>query len=675
MVFDIVLDLVFSMGLTFGVGASTFTLMYYISSLQDGVVDDAEKRFLHIMYTVLRFGSGLLLVAIIAKIASSVLPLPHVLLMQATLLCIIATNAILMSYKLMPMQYGPTLAGGSWYYLMLVTQLQSLTLSLYALFVYYLLFICFFHVLYSQILKRVRTKAGQSGTTHVCIEKVTDASTLEAYAHDASVFSVTPKAVYYPKNVHEIIQLVAECREEKKTNKNASLTVRAGGTCMSGGPLNDGWIVDMTRHMKSIVIDRKKGIAVVEMGARFKDVEAEAEKYGLMFPAYPSSRLLCGIGGMIGNNASGEKSIRYGATSDNVISLDVVLADGSVITVEKKDISALTEVHEKQLLELARQYGDSLRVAVGTVKKSSSGYNLHKVIDDTSFNAIPVFVGAQGTLGIVTRATLKLVPKPKYLELLIISASDLTDVSPILETIFRHNPEGIETFDIHTYIKAQEHLTVSAGKVRKYIDPKAHLFILAQFSEATDTLTEAQAEKCFAELVASGYFVKHIDTQDDTDAAWDVRRNSYTLMRDHNEEGFKAVPCIEDVIVPLPAMGEFIKALIAILKKRKIKYGFHGHIGDGSLRIIPVFDFRAPMVADTIIDLMKDVFKLVKKHDGNTSADHSDGIIRSPFLRTFYGKELYGAFEKIKSLYDSEGIMNPHKKVGSTIQYLKKHMK
>jgi FAD/FMN-containing dehydrogenase len=138
---------------------------------------------------------------------------------------------------------------------------------------------------------------------------------------------------------------------------------------------------------------------------------------------------------------------------------------------------------------------------------------------------------------------------------------------------------------------------------------------------------------------------------------------------------FRAVPCIEDVIVPLSNLGVFIEGLVAILKKRDIHYGFHGHVGDGSLRIIPVFDFRSPRVSDEIIALMKDVFKLVKKLDGNTSADHSDGIVRTPFLEAFYGKELNQVFGKIKKIYDPDNIMNPRKKVGGTIEHFKKTLK
>jgi FAD/FMN-containing dehydrogenase len=279
-------------------------------------------------------------------------------------------------------------------------------------------------------------------------------------------------------------------------------------------------------------------------------------------------------------------------------------------------------------------------------------------------------VGAQGTLGIITKAVLKLTPIPKYTELIFIGAHSLKDIPATIDTIFEHNPEGLETFDIHTFEKAREHLSESAARVEPYISPDAHLFILAQFSERTKKATQTQAQACIAALAEKGFHAVHVTNKEDADALWNVRRNSFLLMRDHNELGQRAVPCIEDVIVPRHELGTFIAELDAILKRRGISYGFHGHIGEGSLRIIPVFDFTRSGVTENIVELMREVFALVKRLHGNMSADHSDGIIRTPFLREFYGEELYTAFEDIKRLYDPANIMNPKKKVGGTLAFM-----
>jgi FAD/FMN-containing dehydrogenase len=655
------LDLLYAIGLTLGVGSSTFALIFYIDALADGVVDPSEKRFLRIVYRVLRLGMLGIFVSLVGLVVRDGVGSFTIHGMEWFLLLVILINAVLMDFRKMPMRFGPVLAGGSWYSLFVVSRTPIESYGPVAIIFLYVLFLFLFYVVFHYFKNKYTVVKGVYGG-----DVMSDSETLERYAVDASSFKVLPQAVYYPKNIGDLVALVQMCHEYKKQGKNVSLTLRAGGTCMSGGPLNTGWIVDMTKHMNSVSIDPEKRIATVEMGAYFRDIEDQALKHGLMFAAYPSSHRICGIGGMIGNNASGEKSLRCGATSDNVLELEVVLADGTVTRVGPKAITALTDIREKTLYSLYTKYGAQLQIATGEVKKSASGYRLEKLVEGTIFNAVPLFVGAQGTLGIVTKAVLRLTPVPAHAELVVISAQSLKEVPKIIKTIFAYNPEGLETFDSNTFGKAKEHLAKHAKNVLPYIDQNAHLFILAQFSEETLVATKKQATACMQKLESQGYFVRHVSNPTDVASIWEVRRNSFLLMRDHNPKGQRAVPCIEDVIVPLPKLGVFIEKLDRILKKRTVHYGFHGHIGDGSLRVIPIFDFTSPTVSEEITALMKEVFALVKRLKGNISADHSDGIIRTPFLKEFYGEELYGVFEQIKHIYDPDNIMNPNKKVNGT---------
>ncbi len=659
--FESIVDIIHTLGLTLGVGSSTFALIFYIRALEDGVVDASEKRFMNTVYVVLRIGMALILSGLVLSLFT---PTPA-FVSEWFLLIVISINAVLMQFRIMPMRFGPVIAGGSWYSLFFVSKTPIAHFDVLSQIGIYLCFLSFVYMIFHYLKNKFTIIKGTYGG-----DVMSDSTTLERYSTDASSFKLLPQAVYYPKNISDLIALIAMCKEERKQNPRASLTLRAGGTCMSGGPLSTGWIVDMTKYMNRVSLDPKKMTAVVEMGAYFRDIEDAAQKHGLMFASYPSSHRVCGIGGMLGNNASGEKSLRCGATSDNVLELEVVLADGKVVRIHPKKLSEVTDSSEKELLTLYKKYGAQLRTATGEVKKSASGYRLEKLVQNDTFNAVPLFVGAQGTLGIITKAVLKLTPIPKYTELLIISASSLKDIPTIIETIFRYNPEGLETFDRNTFEKAKEHLSTSAEKVEPYISPKSHLVILAQFSEDTASRTAQQATDCLVALRERGYEAKHVTHVEDVAAAWEVRRNSFLLMRDHNPEGQRAVPCIEDVIVPLSALGTFIVELRAILKRRAVHYGYHGHIGDGSLRVIPVFDFTKPAVGEEITALMNEVFALVKRLKGNISADHSDGIIRTPFLKDFYGEELYGVFEHIKKIYDPENIMNPDKKVGGSVGLL-----
>lgn len=658
-------EFAFNIGLTFGVGASTFALIFYVQALQDTVIDKSEKRFLHTVFVVLRIGIALLVGSLLCAALFGQQLTPGTPYNAWFLLSIIVANAVLMSRHIIPMRFGPVLAGGSWYSLFLICKTPLGALEGWTALLAYTCFLSFFYAIFTLLKDYFATHASSYKG-----DVATDTATLERYATDASNFKILPQAVYSPKDTADIVALVRMCHDDRKKGGHASLTLRAGGTCMSGGPLNTGWIVDMTKYMNSIVINPKNMTVTVEMGAYFRDIEDAAKKYNLMFAAYPSSHRVCGIGGMIGNNASGEKSLRCGATSDNVLALDVVLANGTVEHIAPKKVSEVSTPEEKILLALYNRFAKKLVAATGDVKKSASGYRLEKLVSGDTFNPAPLFVGAQGTLGIITKAVLKLTPIPEHTELLVISGQSLKDIPGIIDTIFTHNPEGLETFDRNTLAKARAFLKAQTELVLPYIDPHAHLFILAQFSESTHEQTVVTAKKCLSELKGRGYFVEHITNMRDAEALWEIRRNSFLLMRDHNPEGFKAVPCIEDVIVPIHELNTFITELRDILARRKIQYGYHGHIGDGSLRIIPVFDFRSPTVSEDITKLMEEVFALVKRLKGNMSADHSDGIIRTPFIKEFYGEELYGAFESVKQVYDPEHIMNPNKKIGGSVALL-----
>lgn len=476
---------------------------------------------------------------------------------------------------------------------------------------------------------------------------VTDEKTLSEHATDASVFRVYPKGVYFPKTVADIVSLV------RGVEDGESISVRAGGTCMTGGSLTEGYIVNLTRYMNKVSIDPTARTATVEAGAYFRDIEEAARQHGLMFAPYPSSHLIAGIGGMIGNNASGEKSLRFGATIDNVRSLEVVLADGEVITTGPH--VPQTE-YEQTVSTLYAQYAEKLRTAMGKVKKVASGYRLDRVMKGSDIDLTPLFVGTQGTLGIVTKAVLSLVPIPQNTVLYLIPINSIHDLPHILSDILAKNPESVETFDIHTFECARTYMPDQAQKIERFFTPETTALILAQF----DTDVDIHGEK--------------ITDPDIVDAAWKIRRSSYSLVRDHHREGERAVPCVEDSIVPIEYFDQFVQGLVAIVEKYGLRYAFHGHIADGALRIIPLFDFTDSHVAEKIIGFTREVVSLIKSLGGNLSADHSDGIIRSPFLREFYGDELYRVFEEIKKIFDPRGILNPHKKVGGSEEYIRKYI-
>lgn len=512
-----------------------------------------------------------------------------------------------------------------------------------------------------------------------------DKNILSEHSRDASVFEIMPQLIFYPKNTKDIQLILKTTHDYYKEHKDdpvLSITVRAGGTCMSGGSLTPGLVLNLTRYMKGVEVVAEDAM-YVEMGAMFRDVAKIADGKNKMFAPYPSSKDICGIGGMIGNNASGEKSVRFGATIDNIMGLEVVLADGTIIYTgdlgDRTDIPLASllksESLKSEILSLHQKVHGKIERSIGRVKKVASGYRLER-IGEMGADLTPIFVGAQGTLGVVTKAVLKLVPKPAHTQLIVASVDSIDKLPFILQTIMKHNPECVETFDVNTFDRAKKLLKNETKMCQQFFSKGISLVVMAEFSEFTKKETDTVAKATQRELVDEKIKVEFVDDADVYESIWKIRRSSFGVMRDYNEAGFRAVPCIEDIIAPIDSFDSLVPALTALIKKYNLQYGFHGHIGDGSLRIVPVFDFRrgGDIVAEEIINFTREVVQLVKSLDGNISADHSDGIIRTPFLREFYGEEIFEAFVKIKLLFDPRGILNRGKKIGGTEETIKKYI-
>lgn len=507
------------------------------------------------------------------------------------------------------------------------------------------------------------------------IEFSNDDSVINGHSRDASVFEIRPSVVVFPKNIDEISILV------KNAPKNYELAVRAGGTCMSGGSLTQSVVINLTKYFKKIEIDVREHSALVEMGVLYKDLENEASRFGLLFAPYTSSKDSCGIAGMIGNNASGEKSIRYGATIDNVSKIWAILDDGveyefgeiseELLKAKSKENNSYGRLCKivTELLSNQREVIDSINT---TVVKRASGYLIERVFDKKTgkYNLSKLFVGSQGTLGIITKAKLKLIVTPKTERLLAIPAKNLKDLPEILKIIKIYNPEGVETFDINTFICAKTCIPEDVECASQCVGDSS-LMILAQFSENDQTETDSVARKCSETLLAKNFQNQYIDDKRLFESLWNIRRSSFKAIKEVSLGTVHAVPCIEDIIVPTDRFDIFIPRLIHLLNTKDIKYGFHGHIGDGALRIIPMFDMAKPETPDNILELMREVFSLVKEMGGHMSADHSDGIIRSPFLKEFYGDRIFQVFVNLKSTIDPNNIFNPRKKTGGTVDHIK----
>lgn len=539
---------------------------------------------------------------------------------------------------------------------------------------------------------------------------------LTSHSHDASLFEVRPEVVVYPKNTEDISNLVKFVAEQKKTDSTISITARSAGTCMSGGSLNNSISVDCTRYLNTRGEVKKvsestflphfygahpvsiTGESKIQPGVFYRDFEELTLKQDLILPCYTASKSINALGGMIGNNSGGELSLKYGKTQDYVKDVEVVFADGSIETlkeVPRQEAEKRAGVADfvggvyKKILALIDKNKELIEAKRPHVSKNSAGYNLWNVsrTDEKSGNEMidlsQLIVGSQGTLGVTTSATMRLVQNvdnEEHSALLVLFLRDLRGLGNIVADTLTANPEAVEAYDDKTimlavrfwrgFIKTQG-FWGSIKLALKFLPefrmmlvgmPKIVLLVECAGAHKDEVLARlALLDKKLARYPKlSTRLVEH---HTDGEKYWTIRRDSFALLRSHFN-GKRTAPFIDDVIVPPEKLPKFLPAIEKILEKHKLNYNIHGHAGNGNFHIVPLIDRDARLSNQMILDVSEEVYSLVLSLGGSITAEHNDGIIRTPYLVDQFGPEMIALFQEVKNIFDPQNIFNPGKKVG-----------
>lgn len=530
----------------------------------------------------------------------------------------------------------------------------------------------------------------------------TDSQTLNLYSHDASLFEVEPQAVVFPKDVEDVKNLVKFVNQNKRVYSSLSLTARSAGTDMGGGSINDSIIVEFNKyfnHIKNV----SDYAAISEPGVFYRDFEKETLRHGLIFPSYPASKEICAIGGIVNNNSGGEKSLEYGKTEKYVEELKVILSDGNEYIFkplndkelqDKLTLNSFEGEIYRKIYKLVTQNYDILQKAKPNVSKNSAGYYLWNIYDKEAkiFNLIKLFVGAQGTLGLVTQAKLKLVPVKKYSEMRIIFLNDLKHLGNIINAILPLEPESFETYDDHTLKLAikffpsfakllgtkgllqtawhflPEFFMILTGGIPK-------LVLQVEFAGNSDKILKEKIKNLEEALKPFNLKARTARSKKEEKKYWVIRRESFNLLR-HNIKDKHTAPFIDDFIVRPEYLQKFLPQLNSIfLKYPNLIYTIAGHLGDGNFHIIPLMDIKNPRERAIIPLLADEVYDLVLKYKGSITAEHNDGLIRTPYLKKMYGEKVYNLFEQTKKIFDPHNIFNPRKKVGGDLDFAMNHVR
>ena len=496
--------------------------------------------------------------------------------------------------------------------------------------------------------------------------------------------------------------LVKYINLHKKEDPTLSVTGRAAGSDMAGGPLNESIILDFTKYFKKEEVDIENLQARVGPGVFYRDFEEVTLPKHISYPVYPASKQLAAMGGIIMNNSAGERTLRYGQARDFVQELKMVLSDGNEYDIKPLSLDELKqkiaqgdfegELYRKTYELVEKNYGLIMK-AKPQVSKNSSGYALWRILDKEKgiFDLTQLFVGSQGTLGLLTEGRIRLVKEKLFEKMIVAFFKTWDDLPAVVNEVLPFDPDSMETFDDATLKLGIRFMPEIAKKAHTALLKFAAEFLpetwigikmlglpkLIVIIELAEDNAEAIATKTAGITEKLKHF-KHInyrvlDNPKEEEKYWVMRRESFNLLR-HHVHGKRTAPFVEDFCIKPEKMPEFLPKLLKILKDAGIKANIAGHAGDGNYHIIPLMDLTKESERAKIVPVATQVFTLIKEYGGTITAEHNDGIIRTPYLDLMFGTEITTLFKEVKQIFDPQNIFNPGKKVGGSLDYINAHI-
>ena len=488
------------------------------------------------------------------------------------------------------------------------------------------------------------------------------------FSQDASILRMAPAIVAYPRNESDVRKTARFAWQLAQRGRPIAITARGGGSDTSGAALGSGIMLVFTAHMNKILaLDSRKEVIVVEPGATYDKLEQTLYTHGLFFPPYPASQSYATIGGGIANNSIGEKTVKYGTTGDYIKGLRVVLANGEVIEtghLNKRELSRKLgmstfegEVY-RSLDTLLEENAETLTKEKNRLKmlRNSSGYNVFDVKKNGIFDLTPLFVGSQGSLGIITEATLEVVAHNPVTTAALISLDNLNDLSTILPKILELQPS---IFDMVNKSALAQVASVNPNQLKGLLQqPKAAIHLFVEFDNAKDGAQKKKVKQLGKIAEKAGGYFKKIDNVDEQEKLWKLRQSVTTILTQPHGQS-KAVPVAEDVCVPLANLVEFLHKAADIYKGSGLRASAWGHTGDGVVRMQPVLDLGQLGDRQRLFKIADAVYKAAIDVGGSITASAGDGRVRAPYMGLLYGPEILRLMSEVKKIFDPHDILNP----------------
>ncbi len=501
------------------------------------------------------------------------------------------------------------------------------------------------------------------------------------YATDASLYQIEPLGVVVPRTVDDVIAAVRIAAEE-----GAPVLPRGAATSLSGQTVGPAIVLDFSKYLNRIgVVDRDRMTVGVEPGVVLDRLGTHLRPLGLMFGPDVSTSDRATIGGMIGNNSAGARSLRYGKTVDHVRSLDVVLSDGTATTlgpVPDAELDAVCARNDRVGLvhrtvrETVARHRAAIEAKFPRILRRVSGYNLDEFIpglpvrsvgwrdDPWQFNLARLIVGSEGTLAVVTGAELKVMPLPPAQGLVVLSFATIPAALDRVNEMVATGPVAVEMLDRMILDLAATH-PAFAHKL-DFAQGRPAAVLAAQFyADSAEELAERADDLARRFEGRPGVLgIRKSLTAADKDDFWKVRKAGFSLLMGMVGDA-KPVAFVEDTAVAPERLPEFYERFRAIVAGQGVEAACYGHADVGCLHIRPILNVKTHQGVASLRTIAREVSDLVAEFSGAMSGEHGDGLARSIWNAKLFGPEVYAAFETVKRAFDPENLMNPGKVVAS----------
>lgn len=501
-------------------------------------------------------------------------------------------------------------------------------------------------------------------------EVLCDQLGLAMYSTDASIYQIRPAAVVLPVDAQDVAVVVEYAR-----TAGLSVVPRGGGSGLAGEAVGPGIIVDMSRYMDRLLrIDSDRDEVTVQTGIVLEQLNSKLAAIGKKIGPDPSSGNQATIGGMIGNNATGAHSLRYGYVGGHLRRLRVVADDGQIV-----EISSTGGNDDGKAGQWAQSVGGLLKANCDLIERTrpgcrrdGSGYNVREVLRDGCVNLTELMAGSEGTLAIVTEATVGLVDLPKAKMLLQFGFDSLEAMALAVPRILELDPSACELMDGNLLAMARD----AYRRYRDVLPESVAASLLVEFDgdDETKVLAELKNARRRLENLHGCCGIREIVDPELQIRVWAARNAAVPLLF-RQKTAVQPIPIIEDVAVAPVQLAEYIRQLEQISRRLDITMAYYAHVGDGEMHTRPYLDLHDPNDVKKLQMLAEEVFDLVFSLGGTISGEHGEGLLRASFIEKQCGPEMYGMFRQIKQIFDPAGIFNPGKIINDDPDVLVKNLR